>query len=256
MNIKLFLGRYLFPIILLVVSIIFLILGISPGKVQSGNFLLAAGLLLVSSLLMILSSAEIIKGKIATILGFVLIPVALFLAYQNYNVIQSDIEYKRVTDYRYDVVRQRLEKIREGQVAYKNENGAFTDNFDTLITFVKSGKMKIIKKIGNEDDSMAVALGQVRRDTIFVPVLGNGFKPENYPVDSLKYIPFGNGATFNLAAGILGSPESEYKPPVFEAFAEFKTFLGDLGKEYGKVIPDSAIRVGSMVEPTTNGNWK
>ncbi len=256
MNIKLFLSRYLFPIILLLVSLILLIIGLKPGKIQSGIFLLSAFLLLASSVIMILASAEILKGKVATILGYVLIPVAGFLAYQNYAVIQDDIDYKNLTDYRYSQVRERLEKIREAQVTYKNEKGQFSDNFDSLIVFVKTGKMRIIKKVGNEEDSLAVATGQVRRDTLLVPVLGNGFKPENYPVDSLKYIPFGNGSVFALSAGILGAEGSDYRPPVFEASAQFTTFLGELGQKYKKVVPDSAIRVGSMVEPTTNGNWK
>lgn len=256
MNIRLFLSRYLFPIILLVVSSALLYIGLKPGKMQSGAFLLAAALLLVSSVIMILSSAEIITGKIAAILGYALIPVAAFMAYKNYAVIQDDIDYRNLTDYRYAKVRERLEKIREAQIAYRNEKGQFADSFDKLIEFVKTGRMRIIKKIGNEDDSLAVALGQVRRDTLLVPVLGNGFKPENYPVDSLRYIPFGNGAEFNLQAGILGSEGSDYRPPVFEASAEFKVFLGDLAKQYNKTVPDSFIRVGSMVEPTTNGNWK
>lgn len=256
MNIKLFLSRYLFPIILLVVSLALLFIGLKPGKVQSGPFLLAAFLLLASSVLMILTSAEILKGKLAIIIGYALIPVAGFMAYQNYAVIQDDIDYRNLTNYRYGKVRERLEKIREAQVAYRNEKGQFAENFDKLIDFVQNGQMRIIKKVGNEEDSLAVALGQVRRDTLLVPVLGNGFKPENYPVDSLRYIPFGNGAEFIMAAGILGAEGSDYRPPVFEASAEFKIFLGDLGQQYKKVVPDSSIRVGSMVEPTTNGNWK
>ncbi|MCG9910896.1 MAG: hypothetical protein MH137_06290 [Flavobacteriales bacterium] len=256
MNIKLFLSRYLFPIILLVVSIMLLVVGIKPGQTQSAAFLIAAVFLLVSSVLMILASAEIIKGKTASIIGLIMIPVAGYLAFQNVNVVQSDIEFKNQSNFRYGVVRERLEKIREAQVAYRNEKGQFAEDFDVLIEFVRNGQMKIIKKVGNEDDSLQVALGKVRRDTVFVPVLGNGFNPANYPIDSLKYIPYGQGQMFNLAAGILGAEGAEYRPPVFEASANFKTFMSDLGTKYGKVVPDSVIKVGSMIEPTTNGNWK
>jgi hypothetical protein len=256
MNMKLFLSRYLFPIILLVVSVFLLVVGIKPGQSQSAAFMIAAGFLLVSSVLMILTSAEIIKGKTASVIGLILIPVAGYLAFQNVDVVQSDIQFKNQTNYRYNVVRERLEKIREAQITYRNEKGQFAENFDILIEFVRNGKMKIIKKVGNEDDSLQVATGKVRRDTLFVPVLGNGFNPADYPIDSLKYIPYGQGQMFNLSAGILGAEGAEYRPPVFEASANFRTFMSDLGTKYGKIVPDSLIKVGSMVEPTTNGNWK
>jgi hypothetical protein len=258
-NFKLLLSKFLFPIILFIVSLLFVSLGLNPSKPQSSMFIIAGVSLLAMAVIMTLLSAGKLKSKIAGMLAFILLPLAAYLAYGNYATINSDITFAKMSDSRYMEVRKRLEKIREAQIAYKSVKGKYCNNFDELITFLKNDSIAMVMKIGDDEDTLAMMSGDKTkwsRDTVFKPILGNAFLPANYPVDSLRYIPYGNGAQFTLAAGFLGSPDEPYRPSVFESSAEFKTFLKDLCEKYSKPVPDSTIRVGSLVEPTTNGNWK
>jgi hypothetical protein len=96
----------------------------------------------------------------------------------------------------------------------------------------------------------------VKIDTTWVAVLGNKFMVD-FPLDSLPFVPYAaSGTQFNMAADQLDVDGTLL--PVFEATAPYAAFLGKLYTENGYIAPpeDSLIRVGSLTEPTTTGNWK
>ncbi|MCS6979416.1 MAG: 7TM-DISM domain-containing protein [Flavobacteriales bacterium] len=257
MKIKLFLSKYLFPVVLGLFGLLMLVLALRPGRQQTPLFLLASLILVISSVIMILLSMGKIPSRTASILMVVFTVGALFLAYSNYHTIQNDIQYEKEWRYRYEMVKRRLEKIREAQLAYKEVKGEYCKNFEDLIHFLRTENVRIVLKIGDDEDTLAMLSkdkNRWRRDTVWQPVLGSKFQPANYPLDSLRYVPFGDTARFIMQAAFIGADEE--RMPVFEAYTPFKTFLSDLASKYDKMVPDSVIRVGSLVEPTTNGNWK
>jgi hypothetical protein len=151
--------------------------------------------------------------------------------------IYLPIQFNKEKANRYSYVIQRLKDIRTAQIAYKAVNGKYTSDFDTLISFVKTGQFTAIKSIGNVEDSTAVIV----RDTIFIPVRDSIFAA-NFIVDSLPFVPFGEGAKFEMKAGEIEKGKVMVK--VFEV-VDTKPF-----------DPKEVLRVGSMTEPSNAGNWE
>lgn len=256
---RLFLARYLFPLIILLVSLLFIFAGLNPGKPQTFFYLMAGIGMFATAVIMILLSANIIRGKVATLLAIIFIPLIFVYTYFNYKTITNDIQFSRQSAERYDIVKKRLEVIRAGQLAYKERYKDYAKDFPTLIDFIKNGKLRILRMEGNADDSVAVATGKVIRDTIEVPVMGSyAFSFPGYPVDSLSYIPFSNGDKFAMTTDyIIGDGgDSTAKQPTILVTANFNVFLKSLGEKFDKTVPDSLIKLGSLQEPTTNGNWR
>ncbi len=151
--------------------------------------------------------------------------------------IYDPIQFNKEKKYRYSFVIQKLKDIRTAQIAYKSVNGAYTGSFDSLVEFLKNGNFSVIKQIGNVEDSAAVII----RDTILIPVKDSLFA-KNYPIDSLPYVPFGEGAKFKLSAGEI--EKGKVKVKVFEAV------------DTAPFDPKQVLQVGSMTEPSNAGNWE
>jgi hypothetical protein len=137
----------------------------------------------------------------------------------------------------------------------------YSGDWNSLLTFVKEGKMPILRQIGDAEDSVAVAQGLVIRDTLFVSVLETVFSNEElgarvkpFIVDSLPYIPFSNNEKFSIASGEI--EKNKVKVKVFEVEAKYKYIYNGLDIAVENVKPEEGLRVGSMTEPSTNGNWE
>lgn len=197
-----------------------------------------------------------------TVYQILLAILIVVIGYFVYESIMSPIRFKKEKDKRYEVTIQRLKDVRTAQLAYRSRYTKFTGSFDTLITFLKEGEFKVVKQIGSEDDSIALAQGKVYRDTIKVAVRDSLFK--NYPVDSLRFIPYSGGIQFELAAGELETG-SKVKVKVFECKAHNDLILKGLNRQeiinindlQNKLEKFPGLMVGSMKEATNNaGNWE
>lgn len=196
------------------------------------------------------------KTTIQIVLGIVIV----VFSYMIYDSIMGRIEFEKLAKERRDAVIERLKDIRTAQLAYKNENGEFAKDFDKLITWVKTGKIQVIKQIGDAEDSLAVARGEVIRDTVYVPAIDTVFSAtyigsrKNFYLDSLPIIPNSDGDKFEIDAGEI--TRNNVKVKVFEVFAPFKSIYKGLETEKHSIKMDDGLRVGSMTEPSTNGNWE
>jgi hypothetical protein len=128
---------------------------------------------------------------------------------------------------------------------------------------VKYDSFNVVKQVGSMDDSVAVALGKVYRETIKIRVLDTLFKP-GYPVDSLRYVPFGGKAEFEMGAGVLATA-SGVSIQVFEARAHNNIILSGMDRQLVINLNDlrkkleryPGLQVGSLTEATNNaGNWE
>lgn len=197
-----------------------------------------------------------------TVLKILLAIVVVVLGYFVFESIMAPIEFNKAKDKRYAAVIERLKDIRTAQGAYRSVNNKYTGSFDTLITFLKEGQFEVVKQIGSEDDSAAVAAKKVYREKIKVNVRDSLFK--NYAVDSLRYVPYTGGVQFELAAGEIETG-SKIKVKVFECKAHNDVILKGLDRQEIVNINDlqkqlerfPGLQVGSMTEATNNaGNWE
>jgi type II secretory pathway pseudopilin PulG len=195
-----------------------------------------------------------------TIIQIVLAIVIVVLSYMIYNSIKGRIEFENQAKERRDAVIERLKDIRTAQIAYKSANGEYAKEFEKLLGWVKTGKIQVVKQIGDAEDSLAVARGEVIRDTIYVPAIDTVFSPnylgarKNFYLDSLPFIPNSGGDKFEMDAGEI--TRNNVKVKVFEVFAPYKSVYKGLDTEKHSIKMDDGLRVGSMTDPSTNGNWE
>lgn len=209
------------------------------------------------------------------IIQVVLIAASIFLAYRIWVSIQTPINFKKEQTAKYEAVIQSLKDIRTAEIAFKEVNGKFCGDFDSLVNFVKYGQIPKIRKIGMLTDSMievgldekaAMKQGLIIRDTIKVPVITEIFAV-GYPIDKINIIPGSGGEEFWLGQTTIKTG-SGVMVPVFEARAHNNQILKSLITEYSQEIINlneqsrknnryPGLKVGSIVEPNNNaGNWE
>ncbi len=181
--------------------------------------------------------------------------IAIILAYFIYDGIQNKIDFRNTAQARQEVVQKRLLEVVTAQKQFKQEKGRYSANFAELIHFVKNDSLTIIKAIGNVPDSStepeAVELGIVIRDTALVPA--TTIFPDGFIVDSIKYVPFSDGNEFKMKAGII--EKNKVNVNVFEAYTTLEEVFKGLKTKNEAVNLSDLIKVGSMTEPITTGNW-
>ncbi|MDP3435049.1 MAG: hypothetical protein Q8T04_19085 [Bacteroidota bacterium] len=208
-----------------------------------------------------------------TVIQIVLVAVAIILAYLLYTSVERPLDFEKAKKERYNATIERLKDIRKAEIAYKDIHGKFTGSWDTLINFVKTGELPLVRKIGMLTDSMieagwtekrALKEGKIIRDTIYVNVLDTVFG-KGYKIDDIKFIPVPDTvAMFQLGAGII-TTGSGIKVPVFEAKAHNNTILRGLDRQLVINLNESrrtndkypGLKVGSLEETINNaGNWE
>lgn len=80
------------------------------------------------------------------VLKVVLLFVAIGLAYICYRSIKNPIDFQEVKTSREELVIKRLVDIKKAQEEYFTQNKKYAADFETLIDFVKNGRMGIVKK--------------------------------------------------------------------------------------------------------------
>lgn len=191
-----------------------------------------------------------------------------FLGYKTFMSVYGEIEFNKLKERRYVKVIDKLIDVRNAQVAHKVVTGKFTDNFDNLVKFVDTAQYTITQRRDTTviDEELTKRYGGVETtrtyivvDTLgYVSVKDSLFKTDNR-YKTMMNVPFApEGTKFKLQAGLLEGI------PVFEASVEKKAILHDqdsylVKKEEQVVSVDGVngptLKVGSMDEVNTNGNW-
>lgn len=206
-----------------------------------------------------------------TLLQIALVVIIVGLSYLVYDSIQQPIRFQQDQKTRATAVIERLKGIRDVQVAYRSIHNRYTGSFDTLVDFVRNGKLPVVKMEGGLTDSLieagvtevkALAMGLIKRDTVYINAKDSLIKGLN--PDSLRYVPFTNQAKFEMGSGEIVTG-SGVKVQVFEAKVPNNVYL--LGLDEQEVINLNAIakkldryaglKVGSLDEANNNaGNWE
>lgn len=194
--------------------------------------------------------------KTAIQIGLTILIVVL--AYLIYDSIMEPVRFNQEIARREATIIQRLKDLRQVQVAHRSRYQRFNEDLDSLVQFVRHDSLPVIMAIGTVPDSLteteAVRAGLVRRDTIWVTAVDSLFRNKRYPVDSLPFIPFSHGKRFALEAGFI--ERGLVKLPVFEAFALPEQYLSDMDEWRTYYTRLEGLKVGSMIEASTDGNWE
>lgn len=246
-------GDFIFPTLLIISGGLIDFYAIFGG--QNAFWLLGGSLMLVVGLFSIFMKLGLLNGAVQKALFFVFIPMAFVTAYFAYRSIQAPIEFEQLKKQRYSKVEERLKTIRDWQVAYKAVYRKYTANFDTLITFVNTDSFPVIKAFGTVPDTLteeqAVDLGIVTRDTVYVSVRDSLFKMGG-DINDVKLIPYSKSQPFRMDAGMI--EKGQVQVPVFEAEALNMYIFDGIEPEY--YDPKKGLKVGSLDEPSTSGNWE
>jgi len=193
---------------------------------------------------------------------------------------------------RENVVKARLMEIRSAEEAYKAQNeGVYCADWSVLIEFVKTGKLPVVMKQGllteeqmnqglteskaaaivNSGDAAAIAaagLQDFRRDTIWVSLQDSLYNYEGFVADSMRYIPFSQGDTFELIA-CPNTTRSGTIIQVMECNAPDSSFLKGMGKAGQRLIYNrneeanakgayAGLKIGDAGNNWNNnaGNWE
>ena len=189
-----------------------------------------------------------------------LILIAAFLAFKIYRVVMEPIEFERIKLKHMCAVTERLEQIREAELAYKQEYGEFTGDWNVLTSFVDTGKVTIFER---KDSSFMYYdkrfQREMNRDTVITRVIGYQAVKDRYGEGfegkMLQYVPMTDDAEFNLGAGKID--RNGVTVPVFEASVSDVVMLGNLKRRFDQYIDKEHVyQVGSLTEATISGNYE
>lgn len=196
--------------------------------------------------------------------------VAGVLVYLIYDSITGPIEFNKIKQQRYAKVIERMKDIRDAELAYKDVTGKFAGDFNALIAFVDTARFTITQRRDTTvlDEEMTRAYGVDQyKEIILVDTLGYRSVKDSLFGGSDDYrnmmnVPTTENEKFELDAGFL--TKGNNKIPVFEAKVAKEVLLTDQPQELVMqekqivsvdAVDGAYIRVGSMEEINTNGNW-
>ena len=203
------------------------------------------------------------------IIQIVLWVVIVVLVYFNYKAIYGPVDFNKSKEKRYAQVIQKMDKIRKAQPAHRDVNGKFTSTFDSLTRFIDTAEFTITQRRDTSyldqeyletygvdkmvEDVVIDTLGTVKiKDSLF----------KNYNYSKLDIVPATENKKFEMDAGYV--TVNKNRVPVFEAKVNKSVILEGLDpeliiQEKQTISVDGVngayIRVGSMNEVVTSGNW-
>lgn len=227
------------------------------------------------------------KKVINAILGVCVLGL-LFICWRS---IQDTEDFDADVANRESVVKKRLLQIRDAEEAYKSQHEEYCADWNVLVDFIKNGKLPVIMKQGvlsdeqmdkglteskaaaivNSGDQAAIianGLQDFRRDTMWVSLIDSLYNFEGFVADSLRYIPFSQGDTFELVA-CPNTTRSGTIIQVMECNAPDSCFLKGMGKQGKRLIYNrneeanakgayAGLKIGDAGNNWNNnaGNWE
>jgi hypothetical protein len=194
------------------------------------------------------------------IVRILLAVVIVVLGYLVFESIMGPVRFQRELDHRRKIVVDRMKDLRSVQLTYRSLNNDYAADLDTLLYFLKNVDIPVVNIIPDPTDTTYT---KTINDTIaFIRAADSLLRHAPYPVDSLAYIPFSGGERFELDAGRID--RGGVMVSVFEAKAHYNKFLRGTNNQLLRNLVASeeqierypGMRLGSMTEPSTDGNWE
>ncbi len=192
------------------------------------------------------------------IVNVMLVLIAVILGYWLYKSIQDPIEFQAEKEKRKDAVISVLKKIQTAQDMYRTIRGSYAGSFDTLSKVLMSSQITLEKLEAdpsdptNQDKFIRTIIKKPAKDSLF-NLLGGVVN-----LDSLRYIPYGEGKTFSIEADTI--IQQSQKVYVVEVGTKYKDFMGEFAspryKKYDAMYdPEKSLKFGDLNSANTSGNW-
>lgn len=190
----------------------------------------------------------------------VLLVIIVVLGYFVFESIMEPVRFDKERRERQKVVVEKLKDIRNSQLIFRRVNGSYANDFDTLIKFVEVAEIPVVKMIPDPEDT---TFTKTINDTVgYIKVADTLFANKKYSIDELALIPYAQGDQFEMSADTIERGGVEVF--VFEAKAHFNTFMKGMDEQTVRNIIAKAedlekypgLKVGSLTEPSTDGNWE
>jgi hypothetical protein len=197
----------------------------------------------------------------STLLKLALLVVVIVLGYLLYSSIMKPVRFQEEVNRRNEQIVNRLKDIRTSQVLYKQFNNKFTSSFDTLIDFLKTGKIPVVKMVADPTDT---TFTRTINDTVgYVNIADSLFsKRPNFKIEDLPIIPFSDGRRFEMKTDKID--KGGVRVSVIEIQVPYDYYLHDLDKQdvvnmserQKSINKFPGIKMGSLTEASTDGNWE
>lgn len=201
------------------------------------------------------------NNKNLPIINIALTLVACLLAYLVFDSIRQPVAFENTRREREIKVVQSLKDIRSTQTLFKQTYNRYTANFDSLIEYVRTGELPIVNMIPDPEDT---TFTKTINDTVgYIKVIDSLFNSrDNFDINSLRIVPFSQNVQFEIQSGYI--TRGGLKVAVFEAKTPYSVYLWDLDPqrvnnlraEQEDLDKYAGLKVGSMDEPSTSGNWE
>lgn len=195
------------------------------------------------------------KTVIKIVLALVVVLLVFFLA----KSIQEPIRFQEEYTKRKKAVTNNLESIRVAQRAFRVVKDGYAPTYDSLIQVIRTDSFELITRFGDVD-----AGEDVRIVTKKVSMKDSLTKTLSVELDSIMYVPYGNGAKFQIFADTL--TYQKINVPVVDVYTTINVFMPEFSadsaitKRYQRYDPDfnpeDTLRFGDRNRPSTSGNWE
>lgn len=197
----------------------------------------------------------------STIIKIALGVVIIVLGYILYASIMKPVRFQDELNRRNALIVNKLKDIRTAQTLYKQFNNAYTSSFDTLFNFLKTGEIPVVKMVADPTDT---TFTRTINDTVgFIKIADSLYsKRENFKIEDLAFIPFTDGRRFEMKTGKID--KGGVLVSVIEILVPYEYYLYDkdeqdvinLAERQKRINKFPGIRMGSLTEASTDGNWE
>lgn len=192
--------------------------------------------------------------NLSKVLSLVFFVVAIGLGYLLWKGVDDVVEEEKKIALIEAAIIEKLQMLRDAELAYQASNGAYADNWNDLKKFITEGKIWIVQRT---ETTKLLEYGKeeitVQFDTLgSVNVIDSLFNERKYPdfnLEALAVVPGSGGKMFEFFADKV--ERNQYDVNVFEI------------RDPAPVNParrlnnnEKALKVGSRTDASTEGNWK
>ena len=110
------------------------------------DVIIAIVVIIVLTIAIVWAIDKFVPKKLKPFINILLWIIIIGLSYMTYMSVYKEIQFNDLKEKRFKVVIDRLIDIRDSQLAYKNVNGTYTDDFGKLINFVENGEVPITQR--------------------------------------------------------------------------------------------------------------
>lgn len=188
------------------------------------------------------------------VLSLVFFAVAVGLGYLLFKGVDDVVEQEKRIALIEAATIEKLQLLRDAELAYQASNGKYADNWNDLKNFIQTGKIWIVQRT---ETTKLLEYGKeeitVTFDTLgSVSVMDSLFNERKYPdfnLEAMATVPGSGGKQFEFFADKI--ERNSYQINVFEI------------RDPDPVNPErkinnneKALKVGSRTDASTEGNWK